>query len=458
MKSCVDNIGVVIALFALLLLIAGCSENSGVSSEESYGVSSAKISLSSSGASAVTSSVSPSPTSSFSSSVMMSGSSSATSSETSSATSSETGSSSSAQMESSSSVASLLNFDFYMGADISTVQEYEYYGIKLYDVDGSETDIFSILKKYGFNAIRLKTFVSPTEKYGYAASGCGHDAESFGDKEHILAYAKKVKEAGMALFLDIHYSDNWADPGNQIIPSHWRGVKSSDELADSVYAYTFDLISSLKRENATPEMVQIGNETTPGILMHVPNSNTDCWGNNPGKASSAISGDMGTSSGLANAVKYFKAGIRAVKDVSPLSKTVLHVESIRYSNKMIQWITEILVKQGVPADMIGISAYTAYGDNSPDSWISLFESMTNSFPNVEFAIVEYNGGDSKNHYAYDGSRKRANEIVRDLNHWVGTFFWEPTMEGGWGAGLFDWDGNNAFANKEAFEEFADFAN
>jgi arabinogalactan endo-1,4-beta-galactosidase len=225
-----------------------------------------------------------------------------------------------------------------------------------------------------------------------------------------------------------------------------------------VYAYTYDLISSLKRENATPEMVQIGNETTPGILIHVPNGNTDCWGNKVSKASEAIHGDMGTSSGLTNAAKYFKAGIRAVKEVSPSTKTVLHIESIRKSDNMLQWMTEILKNQGVPADVIGISAYAAFGDNSPDSWISLFETMASSYPGVEFIIAEYNGGDSENHYAYDGSRKRTNEIVRDLSHWIGTFFWEPTMSGRWGAGLFDWDGNNGLAIKDAFEEFADFAN
>ena len=174
--------------------------------------------------------------------------------------------------ESSSSKGPAPHFSFYNGADISTVQEYERWGAKFYDVDGSEKDIFTLLKDHGFNAIRLKTFVSPKAQYGYAASGCDHDAEAYADKDHIIAYAKKIKAAGMAFLLDIHYSDNWADPGKQIIPSRWRNVKSSDAMADSVYNYTYDLISSLKQVNATPEMVQIGNETTPGILIHVPNT------------------------------------------------------------------------------------------------------------------------------------------------------------------------------------------
>ena len=354
---------------------------------------------------------------------------------------------------SSSSKGPALDFSFYNGADISTVQEYEHWGAKFYDVDGSEKDIFTLLKDHGFNAIRLKTFVSPKAQYGYAASGCDHDAEAYADKDHIIAYAKKIKAAGMAFLLDIHYSDNWADPGKQIIPSRWRNVKSSDAMADSVYNYTYDLISSLKQVNATPEMVQIGNETTPGILIHVPNSKTDCWGNGVDKASTAINGDMGTSAGKANAGKYFKAGIRAVKAVSQDIKTVLHIESIRKTNTVNWWMNEIFKNQKVPADVMGFSAYTAYGDDKPDKWNSLFRNLISTYPNLEFIVAEYNGGESDNTYSYDGSRKKAVDMVRGLDRWIGAFFWEPTLSGAWGPALFDWDGPNMKANKKAFDEY-----
>lgn len=347
----------------------------------------------------------------------------------------------------------LLSFDFYTGADISTVQEYERNRTRFYDVDGTEMDIFSLLKKHGFNAIRLKTFVDPKAKYGYAASGCGHEAEAYADKDHIVAYAQKIKAAGMAFLLDIHYSDNWADPGKQIIPERWRKVNSSDALADSVYAYTLDLMNALKQVNAVPEMVQIGNETTPGILIHVPNSSTDCWGNGVDKAATSINGDMGTTSGRANAAKYFKAGIKAVKEVSPSTKTVLHIERIRQSNTVTWWMQEIFDNQKVPADVMGFSAYTAYGDKAPDDWKSLFQTVTSKYSKLEFIVAEYNGGDSDNHYNYDGSRKRTTEMVRGLDRWIGTFFWEPTLSGAWGPALFDWKGNDLYANSKAFEEY-----
>jgi arabinogalactan endo-1,4-beta-galactosidase len=361
---------------------------------------------------------------------------------------------SSASQPPSSSAEPPLDFSFYRGADISTVQEYERFGAKFYDVDGTEKDIFSLLKNHGFNAIRLKTFVSPKAQYGYAAQGCEHDAEAYADKEHVVAYAQKVKAAGMAFLLDIHYSDNWADPGKQIIPSRWRSVQSSDALADSIYAYTYDLVSTLKQVNATPDLVQIGNETTPGIMIHVPNSSTNCWGKNVDKAPTSINGDMGTSSGKANAAKYFKAGIRAVKAVSQNIKTVLHIEGIHKTSTVNWWMTEIFKNQKVPADVMGFSAYTAYDDGLPDSWKSLFESLASNYPNLEFIVAEYNGGDANNHYNYDGSRRRTDEMVRGLDRWIGAFFWEPTLYGEWGSALFDWRGSDLYANKDAFDEYS----
>ena len=467
-----------IVLLALLILFAGCSHDSGVSSEKEplaiVESSETFFEMSSSSvvkhlvSSAMESPFSSSPQEGFSNSQPVVSSSSraplSSVSEPPQSSSSEPPRSSDSNPVLSSSVKppqssatpsadAPIEFQFYIGADISTVQEYERNKTKFYDVDGTEKDIFTLLKDHGFNAIRLKTFVDPKAQYGYAASGCGHEAEAYADKDHIVAYAQKIKAAGMAFLLDIHYSDNWADPGKQIIPNRWRKVNSSDALADSVYAYTLDLMNALKKVNSLPAMVQVGNETTPGILIHVPNSKTDCWGNGVDKASTSINGDMGTASGKANAAKYFKAGIKAVKEVSPSTKTVLHIERIRQSNTVTWWMQEIFDNQKVPADVMGFSAYTAYGDKSPDDWKSLFQTVTSKYSKLEFIVAEYNGGDSDNHYNYDGSRKRTNEMVKGMDRWIGTFFWEPTLSGAWGPALFDWKGNDLYANSKAFEEF-----
>ena len=424
--------------------ISSSSWNASLSSENlsSAGVSSSLVEPKSSSETPLSSSVEKS-----SSSIRFRRSSSSVapySSETSLSSFSEAPSSSSAQPE---------PIKFFNGADISEVQEYERSNSKFYDVDGKESDIFTILKNHGFNSIRLRTFVSPKAKYGYAASGCGHDAEAYGDKDHVVAYAKKVKAAGMGLLVDIHYSDVWADPGKQIIPERWRGVNSADAMADSVYAYTKDLMNALKAADATPDMVQIGNETTPGILIHKPNSKTDCWGNGVDKAATSVNGDMGTAAGKANAAKYFNAGIKAVKEVSPTTKTVLHIERIRQANTVTWWMGVIFDDYKIPADVMGFSAYTAYGDGAPDSWMNLFNTVTTKYSKLEFIVAEYNGGDSDNHYKFDNSRQKTREKVQTLNRWIGTFFWEPTIGGAWGPALFDKRGKDYYANKDAFKEF-----
>lgn len=343
---------------------------------------------------------------------------------------------------------------YLFGADISNFQKFETQGVKIYDVDGVQKDIFTLLIDHGFNAIRLKTFVNPGAKYGFASPGCGNDTETFADKEHVIAYAKKVKEAGFTFLLDIHYSDNWADPGKQIIPERWRNVWTSDAMADSVYNYTEDLMLALQAAGATPDMVQVGNEITNGLLRDLPTEETNCWGANVKWASAAVNGEMSSAQGKSNTAKYLKAGIRAVKAVSSSTKTVLHIESIGKPSTIKWWMGEIFGNYHVEADVMGFSAYTAYNDGMPSDWKYLMQDLAKAYPNLEFLIAEYNGGAQKNHYDFDGSRLQTNMIMREVPRGLGAFFWEPADYGEWGAALFDWDGNSLRANPKAFEELA----
>lgn len=351
-----------------------------------------------------------------------------------------------------------------LGADISKFQEYEAYDVRIFDVDGAEKDIFNLLKDHGFNAVRLKTFVSPKAQYGYAASGCGQDLEAFADKEHVVAYAQKVKAAGMLFLLDIHYSDNWADPAKQIIPECWRGVRSSDAMADSVYAYTYDLLMALKNVGALPDMVQVGNEITNGMLRDLPTSNTNCWGDNVKLADNAVNGVMNkreNPNGISNTAKYLAAGSRAVKEFETVSnkiKTVFHIESPQNETTVNWWMNSILKESKVVPDVMAFSAYTAYEHGTPETWKSLFTKLASQYSNVEFLIAEYNGSVKKQnsqevYYPFDGARARTHQIMEQVPRGLGAFFWEPAYSGAWGVALFDWDDKNLRANPKAFEEY-----
>lgn len=323
---------------------------------------------------------------------------------------------------------------FFLGADISSVQESS---ASFVDTDGRTKSIFALLKNHGFNSVRLRTFVDPTAPYGYASSanGCTGKSEAYGDKEHVIAYGKQAKAEGMGLLVDFHYSDVWADPGNQIIPAAWRNAANIDALATLVKDYTKDFLEDAIREGARPDMVQVGNEITPGMLMHVPGSNTDCWGNSPSGAPFG-----GATNNWANLGKLLKAGASAVREVDPSILIMLHVENTDELSG-VRWWLDNAVDQGVDFDVFGLSCYTAF-QGTPSVWKNTFTAIASDHPNLKFVIAEYNP-----------ERTQANQIMKDLPGGLGTFFWEPTQSGEWGDSMFTWQGNTARANASDFEEF-----
>lgn len=328
---------------------------------------------------------------------------------------------------------------FILGADISSVDEAIDRGSKYADTDGTTKTIFEILKSHGFNFIRLRAFVEPGAKYGYAygTGGSCVKTESYCDTDHTVAFAKQVKAAGMGLLLDLHYSDNWADPGNQIIPEAWRDAANITELASRVKTYTTETVSKLADAGAQPEIVQIGNEITPGMLMHVPNSNTDCWGNN---VSAAPVG--GSTSNWANLGTLLRAGIEGVKAVDATIKTMIHIENTKSSSGVVSWVQNAK-KQGVNMDIVGLSCYVAF-QGEPSVWKNTFSTLASTFSDLSFVIAEYNP-----------QRTQANQIMQELpnGRGLGTFFWEPTQSGEWGSSLFTWSGSTGRANAADFQEF-----
>jgi arabinogalactan endo-1,4-beta-galactosidase len=329
---------------------------------------------------------------------------------------------------------------FILGADISSVQESQ---STFRDTDGETKTIFAILKNHGFNYIRLKTFVDPSAPYGYAstANGCTGFPEPFGDRDHVVAFGKQAKDAGMGFLLNFHYSDVWADPGNQIIPEAWRDATTLADLASRVKAYTKDVLMTAVAAGARPDMVQVGNEITPGMLAHVPGTNTDCWGNNPAPAPAAISGSI---SNWTNFTTLLKAGIEAVREVDPRIQVMLHIENTDDLNGVRSWLDNVLMRD-VEFDVLGLSCYVAF-QGQPSVWQTTFSSLATNYPDLKFAIAEYNP-----------ERTQANLMMKNLpdDRGLGTFFWEPTRSGEWGNSLFTWQNNVATANSADFEEYDD---
>jgi arabinogalactan endo-1,4-beta-galactosidase len=303
---------------------------------------------------------------------------------------------------------------YLIGADISNVQQQEESGIAFTDTDGTQGDILQILKNHGFNFARLRTFVDPSASDGYATMM--NVAQPYCDLANTIDMARRIKAAGLGWELDFHYSDNWADASMQVIPLAWQG----DSLADMVMAlgsYTKDAVAQLVSAGVRPDIVQIGNEITPGLLL------------TPG----AVTGSVDNWDNLA---LFLNAGIDAVHAVDPTIKIMMHLDRGGDNAGTTTWVSAAIA-HGVHFDILGEACYTnVQGD--PSTWLSNFNSLVTQYPDLKLMIVEYS--ESADDLSGDVDIwRQANDIVFNLagKRGLGAFVWEPT---GWQETLFDAQG------------------
>jgi arabinogalactan endo-1,4-beta-galactosidase len=330
-----------------------------------------------------------------------------------------------------------------MGADLSSVQESVELGATFVDTDGQQKDVATLFAAHGFNYVRLRSFVEPMNLYGYAnptGDAAYVRAEAYCDRDHTAEFGKQLKDAGMKLVVDLHYSDNWADPGKQIIPQSWRDASSLEDLAQRVKTYSQDVVQKLVDSGARPDFVQVGNEITPGMLIHVPSQdpNPDQWGN----INKDVNSINGSTANWANLATLLKAGIDGVHAVDPTIRIVLHLENTKYAPGVVNWVSSIL-NQGVQFDVLGLSCYVAW-QGQPAVWESTFRAVAQAYPQLTFFIVEYGP-----------EGRRAAEIMRDLpnERGLGTFYWEPTQSGSWGPSLFTLEDRAYTAIESSFAVF-----
>lgn len=222
-----------------------------------------------------------------------------------------------------------MNMKYYKGMDVSTLLEVEQCGGKFFD-QGEERELLSILKDYDVNALRIRLWNHP---YSEAGEPYGAGTNDFETAKKLLRRGKKL---GFDILLDYHYSDFWADPGKQFVPKAWKGY-SVDQLEQAVYDYTRITLIELSEENLLPEMVQVGNELSNGLL----------W-------------PTGRVPEYDNIARYVKAGVRAVRDVSRLSgkeiKIMVHLDNGGNNALYREWFDHF-TSRGGDFDVIGLSYY-----------------------------------------------------------------------------------------------------
>lgn len=147
-----------------------------------------------------------------------------------------------------------LSDDFVFGMDASCVIALENSGVRFYEFNGIEQDVFKTLHENGINAIRVRVWNDPYDPagHGYGGGNC--------DIAKAIEIGRRATENGMSLIVSFHYSDFWADPSKQIVPKAWKGLKIADKTT-AVYEFTRECLLQLKDAGVDVCMVAVGNET-----------------------------------------------------------------------------------------------------------------------------------------------------------------------------------------------------
>ena len=185
-----------------------------------------------------------------------------------------------------------LSDDFIGGMDISSMLSLEESGVTFKNANDEVEDLFTLLKESGVNYVRLRVWNDP-----FTADGQGYGGGNV-NADRALTMAKRATAAGLKVLVDFHYSDFWADPSKQQVPKAWESFEGdADKTADAIYDYTKQTLTTFKQAGVDVGMVQVGNETTAKIA--------------------GISGWDGMS-------KVFSAGSKAIREVLPEAKVVIH--------------------------------------------------------------------------------------------------------------------------------------
>jgi arabinogalactan endo-1,4-beta-galactosidase len=233
----------------------------------------------------------------------------------------------------------------------------------------------------------------------------------------------------MRLLIDLHYSDTWADPQHQVKPAAWADL-DFQQLQVRLYDHTYDICQSLGNAGSPPDIIQIGNEITPGMLL--PEGGTVNWD---------------------KLAVLLKRGYSAVKACHPSTLVMLHIDRGGDNAAARTWFDHAAAR-GVKWDAIGLSYYS-YWHGTPAAMAANAADLKSRYGTpvviVEtaypFTLLEndseknviFSSDQLPPEYPATPSGQAANlravlDAARDAGTW-GVFYWEPTwtaVEGnGW---------------------------
>jgi arabinogalactan endo-1,4-beta-galactosidase len=295
---------------------------------------------------------------------------------------------------------------FSLGADISWITELESRGTTFATAEGEVMECTKLMKHLGLDAIRLRVWVNPR------GGEC--------DMHDVLAMALRAQAKGMAIMIDFHYSDWWADPGKQNIPARWRHY-NYEAMKRALAMHTTETLKLLKDNGVDIKWIQIGNETTNGFLWpmgHTPEN-------------------MKQYAGLT------EAGYRAAKKVYPHAACIVHLDAAcdieRYHT-----IFNGLKKYKAHFDMIGVSVYP-YWDQREKAEKNDAGTLKHALKNMKRLVKKFGTPVMVVETGYEAARpEEGRRFMEKLisacqemdGRCLGVFYWAPELEHHYPLGAF----------------------
>ena len=321
--------------------------------------------------------------------------------------------------------------NYAVGADVSFLAKCEQDGV-IFKENGRPIDVLALLHEHHYNWVRLRIFHDPAVAPDHLPN----------DLNYTLALAARAKAQGFHLLLDFHYSDSWADPGKQPMPAAWSKL-THKQLVEQVFDYTRDTIAAFAQHGVMPEMVQVGNEVTNGMLW--PDGKLpENWDN------------------FADLLKAGIAGVDAGRGKAPRPRIMIHIERSGDYDAAVAFFDN-LIAHHVQFDVIGMSYYPRWHGGIAQMRINLRKLALRYHDPIIVVETAYNwrpGGLAGKTADFPESPQGQLAFLRAVDAAVraipdglglGVFWWEPAAEGGLGGRSFFDDQGNVLPVITAFD-------
>lgn len=234
-------------------------------------------------------------------------------------------------------------------------------------------DALQILADRGLNTVRLRLF--------------GPDAlanNSYANLSGVLTMAKRASHAGLAISLDIFYSQWYSGDASYYLqrrtPSRWRNL-SFAQLVAAARNYTHAAVRALAAQGTPPSSVQVGNEINCG-LFHP-------WVGAPCSAGAEV---CTCADNWGHLAAVLTAGCEAARAAAPGVECIVQFAASQQLADGDKWrdlfaFYTAASAHGAVYDAIGVSFYQIWGAANVSNLCTLRE-LSDALPDKRIYVIE----------------------------------------------------------------------